>query len=83
LSSTKLIFQKPAKHLFRSIAEQGVEEGFVLPVAIDPEYKIPPEPISGIKAMPYDEVAKGGSGGITRRSVRYTGSVRRDRAAQI
>jgi hypothetical protein len=41
-------------------------EGFVLPVAINPEYK-PPEPISGIEAMPYNEAAKGKSGGIVRR----------------
>jgi len=38
--------------------------GFVIPVALDPEAARPPEPISGIKALVYDDKARGKEGGL-------------------
>ena len=40
--------------------------GVVLPIAMDPGARRPPDPISGIKALLYDELARGPSGRLTR-----------------
>ena len=41
--------------------------GYVLPVALHPQRQMPPEPIGHLKAILYDDLAKGVSGRIARR----------------
>jgi len=60
-------FPETGKDFIRTYSQSRDPYSFVLPVSLNPAYKTPPEPISGTKAIFYDDEAKGEFGRIANR----------------
>jgi hypothetical protein len=60
-------FPEMGKRFIQAYLDMSDARGYVLPVALHPQRQRPPEPISHLKAILYDDTAKGTTGRIARR----------------
>jgi hypothetical protein len=60
-------FPEMGKRFIQAYLDMSDARGYVLPVALHPQRQRPPEPMSHLKAILYDDAAKGTTGRIARR----------------